>query len=57
MTPGKREGERERGRAGGRRKLKEDKEGWQKELEVDAKGQGHSCDEELRMKAAALVRP
>lgn len=47
-----REGERERGR----RKLEEDEEGRQKELEVDERGQGHSCDEELRMKDVALVR-
>lgn len=44
-----REGERER-------KLQEDEEGRQKELEVDERGQGHSCDEELRMKDVALVR-
>lgn len=45
------------GRERGRRKRREDKEGWQKELEVDAGGQGHSCDEELRMKDVASVRP
>lgn len=53
MTPGKRKGERARGR----RTLKEDEEGRQKELAVDERGQGHSCDEELRMKDVALVRP
>lgn len=45
------------GRERGRRKRREDKEGRQKELEVDAGGQGHSCDEELRMKDVASVRP
>lgn len=49
----KKEREREKGKG----KLKEDEEGWQKELEVDDRGQGHSCDEELRMKDVALVRP
>lgn len=41
----------------GRRKCREDREGLEKELEVEERGQGHSCDKGVRMKDVASVRP